>query len=236
MATQSDRIKLRKIKAYAIIVLAVLIIIGLAVLLLTPSSKKPGPKPSVSPSVSVTPSATNQPSIEPTSGTATPGTTQPGPSATATVGTTPTVRPTATTPVQSGGLEVGNFCLLKGDNVNFRKDATTTSQSYGKLKKGTVLLIMEVNCGDGSWTKVKKGDEIGYVSTQFIESAQRKIINVNENLKVRSGPGTSYDQSDLINKGDIVTIIANSTDAQWVQIQYGNGKTGYVMSKYLGKP
>ncbi len=241
MATQSDRIKLRKIKAYAILILSAIVIIGIVVLLCSSlfSGKKPQPYTSADPDVnpSATLTAGNTSSAEPTV-EVTQQPTQPNITGSATVdpGTTATVRPTTTTtsPVP-GGLNVGDYCMLKGDGVNFRKEANTQCESHGKLKKGTILLIIEVNCGDGTWTKVKNGDTIGYVSTQFIQTAQRKV-NVNETLKVRSGPGTSYDQVDTLNKGDMVTIIANTTDANWVKIQYANGKEGYVAVQYLVLP
>ena len=69
--------------------------------------------------------------------------------------------------------------------------------------------------------------------------ATGKIVGAPNGLRVRSGPGTTYQvQASLVN-GNKVTIVADAGNG-WYQISYtgGNGKqtTGYIMGEYISVP
>lgn len=61
-------------------------------------------------------------------------------------------------------------------------------------------------------------------------SASKAVVNVAV-LNVRSGPGTSSAIIAKIAKNETVTIISKKGD--WYKITTSNGKTGYVMGKYV---
>lgn len=61
------------------------------------------------------------------------------------------------------------------------------------------------------------------------------VVNVDDSLNVRSGPGTSYSKIGSLTAGQVVRIVGegNASDGTlWYQINYGDG-TGYVSSSYI---
>ena len=57
------------------------------------------------------------------------------------------------------------------------------------------------------------------------------IANVNNYVNIRSGPSTRYDVVGKLYDGCVANIIAREGD--WVKIQSGNVKTGYIHVDYL---
>ncbi|MGF7534938.1 SH3 domain-containing protein [Bacillus mexicanus] len=62
-------------------------------------------------------------------------------------------------------------------------------------------------------------------------SAQTQSEVTSYSLNVRSGPGSNYKIVDWLKKGQIVNVIKDGS--QWDYVQFNNGKTGYVYDKYL---
>ncbi|MBD5133560.1 MAG: SH3 domain-containing protein [Clostridiales bacterium] len=62
------------------------------------------------------------------------------------------------------------------------------------------------------------------------------IVNAAGGLRVRSGPGTSYEVQDSLVNGNTITVVAEAENG-WYQIQYAAGggtfKTGYIMGEYI---
>lgn len=61
------------------------------------------------------------------------------------------------------------------------------------------------------------------------------IINASSGLRVRSGPGTSYDVLASLSNGDPITVVSYAGN-DWYEISYAgsNGtKTGYIMAEYI---
>ena len=61
------------------------------------------------------------------------------------------------------------------------------------------------------------------------------IVNAASGLRVRSGPGTSYDVLASLSNGDPITVVSYAGD-DWYEITYAgsNGtKTGYIMGEYI---
>ncbi len=61
------------------------------------------------------------------------------------------------------------------------------------------------------------------------------VVDVDDSLNVRSGPGTSYSRIGTLTDGQVVRIVGegNASDGTlWYQIKYGDG-TGYVSSSYI---
>lgn len=59
-------------------------------------------------------------------------------------------------------------------------------------------------------------------------------------LRVRSGPGTTYQAIGSVQPGQVVTVLkrnnapVNSAAWRWLQIQYGSKGQGWVSSNYIG--
>ena len=62
------------------------------------------------------------------------------------------------------------------------------------------------------------------------------VVNASVGLRVRSGPGTSYEVVDSLRNGDPINVIAPA-DNGWYNISYSGGnnvvKTGYIMGDYI---
>ncbi|MBR3751310.1 MAG: SH3 domain-containing protein [Clostridia bacterium] len=225
MAGQKERIIFRKVRAYAILVLAALLIIGLIVLIFASGNNNPGPNPSASPTATTTvtapgPSATVEITESPSVPAETP---------------TPSIEPTVTNPPVNGMYE-GGYCMLANDGVNFRADSNTDSEILDNLKKGTVMIVLNFNCGEaGDWTKVKLGDKIGYLKTNFLAactmSPKCKIANVESFVNIRSQASASSEKVTECALGTEVVILRFAGD--WVQVQLPDDRTGYMMKKYL---
>lgn len=62
-------------------------------------------------------------------------------------------------------------------------------------------------------------------------NAQTQSEVTSYSLNVRSGPGSNYKIVDWLKKGQIVNVLKDGS--QWDFVQFNNGKTGYVYDKYL---
>lgn len=61
------------------------------------------------------------------------------------------------------------------------------------------------------------------------------IMNAASGLRVRSGPGTSYDVLASLNNGDSITVVSYAGD-NWYEIRYSGSSgstTGYIMGDYI---
>ena len=227
MATQKDRITFRKVRAYSVIAIAALLVVGVILLaVLAPGKQHTDITGTPSASIGTTATAGPTASVEPTD-TASPDITP-----------TPTVTPDVTPsnpPVD--GMYEGGYCQLDANNVNFRSDSNTDSEVIRKISKGEVMIILNFNCGaQGDWTKVKIGDSIGYLKTEFLKkctmSPEVEVANVDESVNIRSEASASSSKVTELALGTKVTII-RFVNNDWVQIRLDDDRTGYMMKKYL---
>ncbi len=140
-------------------------------------------------------------------------------------------------------------------NLRVRTSANATSEVLGYLLNGTKVKVQGEESG---WYKIDYNGKTGYVSKEYIQidgstttpvtpvaptpeepttpetpaitSKTGKIINVNSNLNVRSGAGTSSTIIGHLNNGSTVKITGE--EAGWYKIDF-NGKTGYVSKEYV---
>ena len=65
---------------------------------------------------------------------------------------------------------------------------------------------------------------------------QGTIVNAEGGLRVRSGPGTTYEVLATLLNGNTVNVIS-AADGTWYQISFtgsnGNTITGYIMGEYI---
>ena len=133
--------------------------------------------------------------------------------------------------------------------VNLRKEATSKSESFGLLAKGTSLTIYSVDSKTG-WYQVKvhsTGKE-GYVYPSYVSiaskvgsssgstgstgtTATKGEITAN-GVNLRSGPGTNYSKIDKLQKLDTVSILEKNGDWYKVTVDAIN-KTGYVYASFV---
>jgi hypothetical protein len=76
-------------------------------------------------------------------------------------------------------------------------------------------------------------------SGSLTAGATGTITGASGGLRVRSGPGTSYEVLASLTNGSEVTVVSDAGDG-WYQIQFsgsgGSTTTGYIMGEYISVP
>lgn len=186
---------------------------------------------------STTPPATTTPSTPSTSGS---GTTTSNNASTNTENSNQTSNNS-----QAKYTDVNETVVITESNVNFRKEASTKSGTYGLLQTGTKLTRTAI--GDNGWSKVTYNGKNGYVSSQYLKKESDntttttnqdvKFKDVNEkmyasqNCNLRKSWSTDSDKVGYLNKGQEVTR-NGVADNGWSRINY-NGQVVYVATRLL---
>ena len=192
------------------------------VVLDAPAEKPAEPKPTE-------PAPTEPKPTEPTPTEPTP--TEPKP-------TEPVEKPT-TPPSESqedtSGVWTGTVNV--NDQLRVRKGPSTNDAVVGYLRKGARVTITEKTVsGSMTWGKIASG----WISMDYIVldststgTVQKTVgtVKVNDFLRVRSGPGTSYAIAAYLKKGDKVEITErkNVGGTQWGKIDKGWISLDYIV-------
>ena len=140
---------------------------------------------------------------------------------------------TAAMAVSAYAYDVQGGTVTTSSAVNFRQEATTQSESKGKLSDGTRVAILDEVDG---WFKIAYNGEVGYMSSDYVES--QPIMNIEcggakittSVLNMRSGPGTENSIVTKLYEGSVAKIIGINN--AWFKVQYG-GETGYISPDYV---
>lgn len=135
--------------------------------------------------------------------------------------------------VSAYAYDVQGGTVTTSSSVNFRQEATTESESMGKLSDGTRVAILDEVDG---WYKVAYDGKVGFMSADYVES--QPIMNIEcggakvttSVLNVRSGPGTENSIVTKLYEGSVAKIIGINN--AWFKVQY-NGNTGYISPDYV---
>lgn len=110
-------------------------------------------------------------------------------------------------------------CTVK--NVNSGKDVLRATIS---VTAGDKTVETTVYCRPGSEPDTSSGGGLA-------PGATGSITGVSSGLRVRSGPGTSYDKVGSLRNGASVTIVSDAGGG-WYEIKYDGGK-GYIQGEYI---
>lgn len=251
MATQRDRIRNRKLRAYGMIAVAVLLLAAIIILIATAAggNKKPAPGTSATPENTLTaapnptptdqvPEDTQSPEATPSEDVTQPATDRPTQPA--------TTRPSNTT-APTTGLTVGGKATVRANELRLREEPSTSGREIMMLKRNYEVTVEALSQGsDRTWTKVTYDGKTGYVKTQYLkasssaqpagltEGGKAVIANVQTDVNFRKEASASSQLLGKPKKGDEVTVEAllQGSDKKWTKITW-NGQTGYVMTKYL---
>ena len=221
-----------------VIIIAALIIVFTVFYPMLHTGDEPSPSPSTSQPVDPSPSLTPEPSP----------TVDPEPS------------PSPSDPVSSG---IAAYVTGASGGLNVRSGPGTTYDVLASLRNGDDVMIQEAL--DNGWyriTYVGAGGEeaAGYVKSDYVAvktepdptpepttdpnpsggelkaGATGKITGAPNGLRVRSGPGTTYEIQASLRNGDKVTVVEDAGNG-WYQITYagsnGADTTGYIMGEYI---
>jgi N-acetylmuramoyl-L-alanine amidase len=128
--------------------------------------------------------------------------------------------------------------------VNVRAEPSTASNVLGMIPSDTKVEITGKDPGE-SWWQInypQGADGKGWVAAQYITTASTPevpVIGGNESdpnhgnvaviqqqLNVRSGPGTGFNSLGTLNAQDVVSLTGKDPNGGWLQIEFASGPEG----------
>ena len=123
--------------------------------------------------------------------------------------------------------------FVTASSLRLRSSASSNSTTLDYAPGNDVAVVLGKS---GSWYKVNYNLQIGYMHQDYLEYTTKENgelgygkINGN-NVKVRSGPGTTYPILTAAYKGDKAYIIGINN--QWFKVIFGE-HIGYIRSDYV---
>jgi N-acetylmuramoyl-L-alanine amidase len=130
--------------------------------------------------------------------------------------------------------------------VNVRAQPSTGSTVLGIIPAETRVEITGKNPGEGWWQinypHPEALDGKGWVTAQYVVTANKDQVPViggeetataggnaaiiQQQLNVRSGPGTGFNSLGTLNPQDVVQLTGKDPNGAWLQIEYATGPDG----------
>lgn len=128
--------------------------------------------------------------------------------------------------------------------VNVRAEPSTASQVLGIIPINTKVEVVGKDPGEHWWQiNYPQGiDGKGWVTAQYITTATEpevpviggdridpkngNVAIVQQQLNVRSGPGTDFNSLGTLNAQDVVNITGKDPNGVWLQIDFSSGPEG----------
>lgn len=136
---------------------------------------------------------------------------------------------------------VGTGTIVNCNQLRIRSGPGTNYEQVGYLDKGTKVTFTEFKTvGSVKWGKMEKG----WISLDYVKldetttsgtttggtTSVTGVASVDEFLRVRSGPGTSYAVSGYLKPNEKVTITEQKTVGN---VTWGKISTGWVSMQYI---
>lgn len=142
--------------------------------------------------------------------------------------------------------EYGNFAIADVDKyVNVRSEASTEGEIVGRMYDGAVAQIQEeVECEDGIWLNVTSGSLNGYIKAEYFiyghdavavidDYIDRYAVVKADRLNIRENPDLESKRIGYALTDEKLKLADKETDAEWIHVNYSDGKTGYVSGEYV---
>ena len=129
---------------------------------------------------------------------------------------------------------VNKIYKVSASSVNFREGPSTSTPSYGVLRNGTEVTVLEYT--NSSWYKVSYNNKIGYIHANYISEkilsplASNEYVVLEKNVNVRKGPSITYSKITTLKRGTRVKVIG--ANGNWYKVSINN-KTGYIRSDLI---
>ena len=150
--------------------------------------------------------------------------------------TTPEVKPETTPETEQKPADtqaVQGVVTLNSGMLRIRSGAGTGNAIVGNLSNGAAVTILEQKTvGGTTWGRIDKGwISLDYVRLSGSSQTITGRINVQEFLRVRSGPGTNYSIAGFLGPNDKVTIteLRSVGGTAWGKIDKGWISMDYVI-------
>lgn len=122
--------------------------------------------------------------------------------------------------------------------LNIRSEANADSTLVGKLHKGAMAEVVE---NQGEWVKISSGNVTGFVKSEYLafgaeaESLAKQDCKLlatieTDSLRIRKEASEQAGVITLAGKGESFVVLEDG--AEWVKIEYKEGKSGYVAKAY----
>ena len=144
---------------------------------------------------------------------------------------------------------------ITSTQLNVRADPSTASDVLGIIPANTTVQIVGKDPGENWWQilypvgvypEVGQANPFqggkGWVTAQYVSTASKPEVPViggggsnpdnpnmaviQEQLNVRSGPGTSFNSLGTLNPQDVVSLTGKDSNGAWLQIEYSAGPEG----------
>jgi uncharacterized protein YraI len=128
--------------------------------------------------------------------------------------------------------------------INVRAEPSTAGKVLGMIPANTKVEITGKDPGE-SWWQINYAqgfDGKGWVTAQYITTATRpdvpiiggdaadskngNVAVVQQQLNIRSGPGTDFNSLGTLNARDVVRLIGKDSKGTWLQIDFAAGPEG----------
>lgn len=130
--------------------------------------------------------------------------------------------------------------VVNASKLNLRTAPTTKENNIiAQLKKGDKVEVIAIEKG---WAEVDYADGLRYAAAKYltpvnVDGTSTNAVGIStmtvtcRTLNIRAGAGTTYSKLGVLTRGDTVTVLEVSNG--WAKIDLGNGKIGYVSTRYL---
>jgi uncharacterized protein YraI len=128
--------------------------------------------------------------------------------------------------------------------INVRSEPSTSGNILGMIPPNTRVQIIGKDPG-GNWWQIlyEQGvDGKGWVTAQYVTAANAEAIPViggnptdpnngnlaivQQQINVRSGPGTNFNSLGTLNAQDVVSLTGKDSNGAWLQIAFTSGPEG----------
>ena len=136
---------------------------------------------------------------------------------------------------------------IASTQINVRAEPSTASEVLGIISASTKVQIVGKDPGENWWQILypqggQGADGTGWVTAQYVTTAGKPEVPVigggalnpdqdntaiiQQQLNIRSGPGTSFNSIGTLNPQDVVNLTGKDANGAWLQIEFSAGPEG----------
>lgn len=129
----------------------------------------------------------------------------------------------------STSVFAAEYLSITTDNANIRSGPGTNYPAAMELFQGYPL---KVEKKEGEWYKVTDFEnDAGWVHTSIVKKADTVIVNAQKSINMRSGPSTKDSVVADVERGVVLTRIAE--EGGWTKVRHSSGTIGWIYSSLL---
>jgi N-acetylmuramoyl-L-alanine amidase len=133
---------------------------------------------------------------------------------------------------------------ITSTQLNVRAEPSTASEVLGIIAANSKIQIVGKDPGENWWQILypEAGQGKGWVTAQYVSTAVKpevpviggggtnpensNVAVIQQQLNVRSGPGTSFNSLGTLNPQDVVALTGKDSNGTWLQIEFSAGPEG----------